>query len=186
MPRIRPHPLILTVLILVTGCSPRDDRLHQLATQSLARQAEQNQQMAKQTHEIAQATHELVEADAKACQDVIRLQTDLQTNVGQERASLDRQHEELEKERIQIAAQRQREPIIAAAIQDAAILLACLLPIFLCWFVVRSLNQEPPDAAIGELLVAELVSEQPLLLPNPPVIEHANPAIPHLADDQAA
>lgn len=185
MLRIRPHPLMVLVMTLTAGCSPPDERLHRLAQQSLDRQAEQNQQMGNQTHEIAKATRELVEADAKARKEVISLQADLQKDVGQERSSLDRQHEDLEKERIQIAAQRHRDPIIAAAIADAAILLACLAPLLLCWLVLRCLREEPLDAAVGELLIQEIVSDDSLLLPR--TVEHDRQhALAHQPDDQAA
>ena len=159
--------LALAPLILAAGCSSNDERLVALSRESLARQAEQNQAMARQSQEIAQAARLLVEADAKARGDVIQLQTDLEKSAQAMRTSLDRQHEDLENERRQLASQRQRDPIIAAAILDAGMILACLLPLVLAWYVLRNLQQEPADAALGELLVQELVADEPLLLPSP-------------------
>lgn len=107
---------------------------------------------------------------------MIQLQTDLQRESWTERRSLDRQHECLELERRQIAHQRHRDPIIAAAILNAAGLLACLSPLLLAWFVIRLVRHEPAEAALGDLLVQELIAEQPLMLPAnfapPQAIEH--------------
>jgi len=185
--------VILSLMICTAGCSSSgDERLVDLSQESVNRQAEQNQAIAKQSEQVAQAAHELVEADAKARQEVIQLQVDLQKDAQADRRSLDRQHEDLENERRQVAQDRHRDPIIAAAIQDAVILVACLLPLVLAWFVIRGLRHEPDEAVLGDLLVQELVAEQPLLLPanfsHPQMIEHqAGPVVPDpSASDQAA
>jgi len=175
---------ILLLMSRTVGCSSSaDERLVHLSQESVKRQAEQNQTIAKQSREIAQASRELVEADAKARREIVQLQTELQKDAQADRRNLDRQHEELETERKQIAQARHREPIVAAAIEDAAILLACLLPLLLAWFVIRAIRQDPDEAALGELLVHEFVTEQPLLLPSnvscPQMIEHqAGPLAP--------
>ncbi len=166
-------PLILP-LILIPGCSDPDARLSRLAEQSLENQAKQNDQMAKHSQAVSEASRELVAADAKARQEMITAQGNLQQELQSERSGLDRQHEDLEHERQQIAATRNRDPILAGAIVSAAVLLACALPILLCLFVVRALAQQNPDDAVGDLLVQELVADESLLLPRPmlPAIEH--------------
>jgi len=79
---------------------------------------------------------------------------------------VDRQHEELESERQAIALQRQRDPLIAAAIVNAAILLACVAPLLLAYWVLRSAwTQEP--GGVDELLIHDLVTETPVFLPRP-------------------
>jgi len=86
-----------------------------------------------------------------------------------ERASIDRQREELEQERRNIAAQRHRDPVIAQAIGAVGLTLACLLPLLLAGYVIHAVNRNGDDnAALGELLVLEMTAEQPLLLPNSP------------------
>jgi hypothetical protein len=100
------HTIPTTVLLaLITGCK-EDDQLQR----SLQRQAEQ----------IVGASRNLVEADAKAREELIELQQNLQEGVQTERHSLDRQHEELEAERQVIARQRHRDPLIATAIINAS------------------------------------------------------------------
>jgi hypothetical protein len=84
--------------------------------------------------------------------------------------------DELEQERKQIAEQRHRDPIIASSIQTIGLIVACLLPLLVCVYVLRQMNRsDPDDATVAELLVLELVSDEPRLLPGPvlrPAIEH--------------
>jgi leucyl-tRNA synthetase len=198
------HPMKLpprTTLVLiviwptVTGCAePPDKRLAEFAQQSVAQQARQNEQLVQQNQQVAEAARELVTADAHARQEAIQmqrevaqreaesrrelaaLQREVQTAIQQDRQSLNRQHEDLEHERRQIAQQRQRDPILAAAISSAVLVLACLAPLLLCWYVLHVAGRSSPDdAAVSELLIQELAGEQPRLLPrlsSPPALEH--------------
>jgi hypothetical protein len=61
-------------LFFVVGCGSTDERLVELSEKSLARQAEQNQQMLKQSAQVAQATRQLVTADAQAREELIAAQ----------------------------------------------------------------------------------------------------------------
>ena len=176
------HPrlaLFLTTLVtsmICGGCGRSDQRLVDLSQENAKRQAEQNRAMAAQSQEIANAAHKLIEADAQARQEIIELQTDLQRQSQIERRNLDRQHEVLENERRQIAQQRHRDPVIAAAILNAAIFLACLSPLLLAWLVLRAIRSEPTEVALGDLLVNEMVADEPLLMPaslsHPRRLEH--------------
>ena len=158
------HAIAATLLmVLASGCSSSDDQILQ---QSLARQAEQNAQMARHTQQIVETSRQLVESDARARNELIEMQQHLQDGVQTERKSLDRQHEELETERQTIAHQRHRDPLIAAAIINVGILLACMAPLLLAFWVLRhSWAQE--SAGIDELLIHELVTETPVFLPRP-------------------
>ncbi|GAG33437.1 unnamed protein product [marine sediment metagenome] len=111
--RMLPSSPIVAALLFVTGCSTGDERLVELSRESVARQAEQNRLIARQSTEIAAAAHELVEADAQARNEFIKLCRDLHA----ERSSIDGQRAELERDRREIAWQRHRDPMIAAAIQ---------------------------------------------------------------------
>ena len=68
----------MLVAVCVIGCSSSDDRYVQLSQQSVARQAEQNRQMAQQSQQVAEATHELVQADARARAEMIEAQRSLE------------------------------------------------------------------------------------------------------------
>ena len=177
--------LTLVVLICACGTIEPDGRYEQLVEKTIEQQAAQNQAMAKQSQEVAEATRQLVEADAKARQEMAATHRDLQTGLQSERKNIDRQHDELEKERRQIAAQRHRDPIIAGAIMQAAGFLAAVVPLALALVLLRSLQHEDPDALVGELLLQEFTSERPLLIDRqwtaPAALEHVRQAALPLA-----
>ena len=122
--------------------------------------------MARHTQQIVGASRQLVEADAKARSELIELQQNLQEGVQTERQSLDHQHEELEAERQVIAHQRHRDPLVAAAIVNTGVLLACIAPLLLAFWVLRS-SWGQESAGVDELLIHELTTETPVLLPRP-------------------
>jgi hypothetical protein len=126
-------------MIGFVGCDERDARLTELAREAANRQAEQNRVMAE-----------------------------VQRGAQQSQAEVGRQRDELEAERRQIAQQRHRDPLIASAITTVGLVLACLLPLLLAAYVLHFLQgPEVTDAAVTEVLVRELVSENPLLLSPP-------------------
>ena len=151
--------LVLTLVIPICGCgSEPDDRYEQL-----------------------------VEGDAKARREMAAMHRDLQTGLQSERKNIDRQHDELEKERRQIAAQRHRDPIFAQAIIQVGGYLAAVVPLALAFVLLRSLQHEDPDAVVGELLLQEFTSERPLLIDRqwtaPAALEHERQAALPLADE---
>lgn len=169
----------LLMLLPVTGCDEppdmRDQRLVDLAKESLKRQAEQNKQMADQSRAIveesrklAEATKELVAHDAKARQELVAAHDRLTAQLDRQRAAIDAGRDQLEKERRTIANQRYRDPLVAAAIQNVGLTIACMLPLVICVFVLRQMGRtEPDDQAVAELLVHELTTDKPLLLAGP-------------------
>jgi hypothetical protein len=160
----------LIAQVLATGCGETpDDRLSRMAEESVATQARQNERMAEQSQEVAEASKRLVASDAEARREMIVAQKELQQGLEDERASLDRQREDLEGERRDIAQQRRTDPIIAETIGAIGLILACLLPLLLAAYVLRTLGRSiEGDAAVSELLIEELASDRPRLLPPPP------------------
>jgi hypothetical protein len=155
-------PLILLILLL-TGCGrSTDERLLQQAEKHAAQQAETHRQTARQQQEVAESSRRLVEADAKARQEMASMQNGLR----EDQAEVGRQRDQLETERRELASQRYRDPIIASAIVNVGLVLAALLPLLVCvyvlWFVVRTRDA---DEAVTEMLVEEIVSEKPRILP---------------------
>ena len=140
---------------MVDGCESDSERVARLSQEAAARQAEQNREIAR-----------LVES-----------QQSLQQQIETQHQQLDEQRTALETERREIANQRFRDPIIANALSTAAILAGCMLPILLCYFVLRTVHQPAADAALNELLIHELASDDSVLLPKPnvPPIEQQPP-----------
>ncbi len=158
---IKRRGLSLTAIVVVAlGCSA-DERLVRQAERASERQADQNREIARQNQEFSQATQQLLAHDAQARHEAMNLQHDLQA----EQSVIGHQRDELERERRQRALWRDRDPLIASAITDLGLLLACLLPLGLCWYLLFALRREPADRELGEILATEIVDEHSLLLP---------------------
>jgi hypothetical protein len=147
-----------------------------VAREAAQRQADQNKQMAQLQGQVAEGSRHLVEAEAKARADMTALQRDLQ----QSQAEVGHQRDQLEAERRQIAAERYWDGIIGNSITAAATLLACILPLLLCWAVLRRPCQDQEaDVALAEFLAQELVSDRPTLLPANPTRRLPEPTRRH-------
>lgn len=152
-------PMIL--LALASGCD-EDERLVKLAQDADQRQAEQNHEIAHQNRQIAETAKQLVEADAKSRQELMGLERDLQA----ERAEVGKQRDVLEADRRELASQRQWDSLLAPAIENSGLLVACVLPLVICWLLLRDLKSGGDDEALGELLTIELTAQEPTLLPS--------------------
>jgi len=173
MDRIEPKKIMLLALaiIVLAGCD-KDRRLVDLARESADRQAAQNLQMAENTRQVAAAAKAVADADAQARRDFAAMQR----HVVAQQAEVGRQRDQLESDRREAAQARQRDPVIAAAITDIGLVLACLLPLILCWYLLRSLHEEKSDPILTEVLIEEFASGSPTLFVPPPTnctaIEH--------------
>lgn len=139
MPRLFVLNLAVLSLTALAGCTRdvQDARLSRVTEQALEQQTQQNNAMAE-----------------------------LQKNLQHERSHLDRERAQLEDEARKIAAARHRDPIVANAIVGAVGLLVAVLPLALCWHLLRGLYRPNDDSeALGELLVQEMTSSRPLVLP---------------------
>ncbi len=164
MDRTVPKRIVLFALAItvLTGCD-KDQRLADLAREGADRQAAQNLRMAENSGQVAAAAKAVVEADAQARKDFAAMQQNLQT----QQAEVGRQRDQLESERREAARHRQWDPVIAAAITDVGVVLACLLPLVLCWYLLRSLHRESNDPVLTEILIEEIASDNPRLLISP-------------------
>jgi hypothetical protein len=153
-------PIIL--LLTMIGCqSSTDDRLVELAREHAERQAESQRQMTDLQKQVAAGSRQLVEADAKARGELTSLQHDLRSD----QADIGHERDKMEAERREIAANRYRDPIVAAFIMDIGIVLACLLPLIVAVYVLWSARRAgESDSAVAELLVQELIASEPMLL----------------------
>ncbi|MCH9653127.1 MAG: hypothetical protein K0U86_05915 [Planctomycetes bacterium] len=155
---------ITLTLILLTGASCSSDensRVAELATQQLERQSDQNRRMAELQQEVASGSRKLVEADARARQEMVVLQREIQA--GQNK--IGHQRDQLEAERREIADSRNRDPIIAAAITRVAMVGVSLLPLLICWLLLQQKVEPVGENEIAELLLDDLVSSEPRLMP---------------------
>jgi hypothetical protein len=173
--------IAVTVLLATDSCSSSrrpaapDERLADFARHSMEQQTRQNEAISRQSEAVVQESRRLaetaqtlVEKDAEARRELVSAQRELQKELVQQQATVSAERDRLEEERRQLAQQRGRDPIVAAAIQYSAGLLACLLPLLICGYLLYRMTRDNDDqTALGELLVLELTSERPLVLPAP-------------------
>tara|TARA_A100001391_G_scaffold24884_2_gene13535 strand:+ start:138 stop:764 length:627 start_codon:yes stop_codon:yes gene_type:complete len=190
MNHLRRVTMCLILLILsVAGCSDSpDERLAEFAQQSMAEQRMQNDRIADQSqavvaesHQLAEAAKELVKSDAEARRELIAAQIAITSQLNEQQSVIYTGHDQLEQDRRDIASQRHRDPIIATVIQNLGLTIACVLPLVVAVFVIRQMqSQEPDHAAVAEMLVFELTSDAPRLLPGPMT---RRPALDHDAEE---
>jgi hypothetical protein len=123
------------VVLIAIGCNSSDDRLVELSRQSTERQAEQNRLVETNNRQVLEATNRLIDADAKSRTENVELHRQIES----ERAGINEQRDALEQERRQIAGERIRDPIIAESIQAVGGLIAAILPLLVCLFLLRGL-----------------------------------------------
>lgn len=176
--RIGMKPAAVLLAFTLTGCvsSDSDKELAEFAKETMTEQRKQNDRLAEQsaaivekTGHLTQAAEKLVEQDAEARRELIAAQQQLQSELHQQQSTVDAHRKELEDERQQIASQRGRDPIVANAITNSGLMLACVLPLVVCVMVIRQLqHQQPDDAAVAELLLHEATQVTSTLLPFTP------------------
>ena len=172
---IRRIPILLVVAtILATGCDEdgnENRRVAKVATEAAERQAKQNEEMARLNREVAEGTRRMVEADAEARKEITAMQHDLQSR----QAEVGEQRDQLESERKEIAGQRRTESMLGPMLKGCAAAAVIAVTIGYCWSLLFGLKRhDDADQVLGELLVDELLSEKPVLLPPPgaTAIEH--------------
>lgn len=146
----------LLLIALTVGCG--NDRPVKMPNEPNAHQAEHNQRDAELQKQLAEGSKRLVEADAQSRDKFLAMQDHLRADQAA-----------LEADRREIAAQRNRDPIVAAAIIQVGLWLACLMPLvlagYLVWATKNTTDQD--DAIVAEFLMADAVAEHPLLGPPP-------------------
>ena len=150
-----PMIVLMAACSVLTGCD-EDKRLAEMANENAQRQAAQNEEMAHLNREIAEGSKRLVAANAEANDKLLTTQQ-----------KLDEQRSQIDGERQVLADERHRESILGPLITTIGTLLVCALPLVLCWFLLHGLRKGGEEADISQLLVEEIVSDQPTLLPLP-------------------
>lgn len=161
------HPLPLTFvplifLLLVTGCADDSARIAGVAHHAIESQTQQNEELARLSGEVVASSRDLVAQDAIARNQILEAQQNLQ---GQQ-TDLGLQRDDLEQERRRLAAQRRFESLLAPIVSVLGNTFLCLLPVAVAGYaLLLSQNSVPEMAAVGEILLNEMVAESPRLLP---------------------
>ena len=149
--------LIFLIVLMIAGCDSSDERLADYAQQTAVQQAQQNTATAEVAREAAESQRRVIETVEKSRQDLIGVQKDL-----------DLQRTTISLERRELSDERRRETLLAPVLTTIGVLLVTALPLVLCWYLLHTLTHTPVDeTAVTQLLVQDLLSEQPILLPRP-------------------
>lgn len=172
---------LIAIVLIAIGCQSDSDRVAELASRHAAQQNELSRETVKLQNELVEGTQKLVEADAQARRDFLELEGQL----AEQRAEVGRRHDELEDERREIAKHRYRDPIVANALIAAATLLACLLPMLLAGWLLRSQLDATDDYTATEILLDEISARHPALAsPSRPAMNHeSNTSTSRIADE---
>lgn len=153
--------ILIGPLLLMTGCQEHpDQRITQMALQQARDQAEQSRQMLELQEEVATGARQLVTADAQSRQEIVAMQHEIQI----ERSNMDQRWDQLEQERKSLASQRFFDSAIAEAISRLGMILICLLPLVVCWQLLRQTVEPATENEVAELLLDDLVSSSPLII----------------------
>lgn len=137
--------LVTALATALSGCD-EDERIVQLSKEAADRQAQQNVEMARVTREASEANKEVVRLHGK----------------------LNQHHEQIAEERRAIASARRWDALTAVTIEKVGFFFACLVPIFLAAYVVRTHRQNTDvDDMVSEVLIEEILSENRKLLHMP-------------------
>ncbi len=171
--------MLLAVLCLtwITGCGEPDryKEVAEVAREGADRQDSQNSEMVRLNREVVEGTRKMIEADAQARKEMVVVHQELQA----ERDTLNVGFNLLESERKQIAEQRRKESAIVPALKTIGTALVATSVVVLCLvLLIGQRNTDASDAELNELLICDMVREQPQLLlgrSTVPAIEN-NPA----------
>ena len=159
--------ILIGPLLLMTGCQEHpDQRIAQMALQQARDQAEQSRQMLELQEEVAAGSRQLVTADAQSRQEIVAMQHEIQI----ERSTMDQRWDQLEQERKSLANKRYYDSVIAEAISSLGMILICLLPLAVCWQLLRQNVEPATENEVAELLLDDLISSSPLIIQPKPLL----------------
>ena len=141
------------LMLAAAGCSSRDHRLTRMAEQ----QSKLNEEMVKLNRDVAQGLTKITQENAEFRKEALAVQKQLH----EQRVELIQKQEALAEERRMYA---QRDPLVAKAVTHIGLVLACLLPLGLCWCLLRQPADQQAEAMVNELLLEDLTSDRPKLI----------------------
>lgn len=145
--------ILVLACVVVGGCRTESERLADMADRTVQMQSQQNTTISKTSEELA------------------KLNRDIQT----ERQYLNERERGLEQERQAIHRERRSELAWAESFQFLAIVIAAIMPLFLCAFLIWAATRQTTNfEAVNEILIQELVSPNSRLITgrNVPAIEN--------------
>ena len=145
--------MLFLIAMLTLGCSSESDRMAKLAERMVRSQSEVNSNLTRTNEKFVDLNRELQKE---------------RTGIQNERLTLNDQFERLEQDRRDLNSQRRSEAVWSESFHFLAIVIAAIMPLFLCAFLIwiaaqSSVQQEE----VNSILIRELVSAEPRLIAAP-------------------
>ena len=145
--------MLILIAMLTLGCSSESDRMAKLADRMVRSQSEVNSNLTRTNEKFVELNRELQKE---------------RTGIQNERLTLNDQFERLEQDRRDLNSQRRSEAAWSESFQFLAIVIAAIMPLFLCayliWIAAQSSVQQEE---VNSILIHELVSAEPRLIAAP-------------------
>ena len=162
MKRIVVVGILFLITITIMGCSPESERMANMAERMVRSQNQVNSSMASANEKFVDLNKELQQE---------------RTGLQKERLALNGQFENLEYNRRELHLQRRSELAWSESFQFLTVVLAAIMPLFLCAHLIWIAGQKSVDQEeINAILLQELASPHPNLIvaPNLTAIEHGH------------
>ncbi len=167
MKQTRAIGILILIAMLTIGCGSESDRMANMADQMVRSQNEVNSNVTRTNEKFVELNKELQKE---------------RTGLQNERLTLNNQFERLEQDRRDLHSQRRSEAAWSESFQFLAIVIAAIMPLFLCAYLIWMATQSSvQQEEVNAILLSELVSAEPRLIaaPNLTAIEHSE------SDDQS-
>ena len=157
---MRPIGVLILITRMTIGCSSESDRMVNMAERMVRSQSEVNSNVTSTNEKFVKLNQELQKE---------------RTGLQKERLTLNDQFDKLEQDRRDLHSQRRSEVAWSESFQFLAIVIAAIMPLFLCAYLIWMANQSSvQQEEINSILLHELVSAEPRLIAAPSLraIEH--------------
>jgi len=145
--------ILILIAMSTLGCSSESDRMAKLAERMVRSQSEVNSNLTRTNEKFVELNRELQKE---------------RTGIQNERLTLNDQFERLEQDRRDLNSQRRSEAAWSESFHFLAIVIAAIMPLFLCayliWIAAQSSVQQEE---VNSILIRELVSAEPRLIAAP-------------------
>ena len=174
MKQTRAIEMLILIALLTPGCGSESDRMANMAEKMVRSQSQVNSNITRTNEKFVELNHELQK-------ERIALQN--------ERLTLNDQFEQLEKDRRGLHSQRRSEVAWAESFQFLAIVIAAVMPLFLCAYLIwMAMQGSVQQDEVNSILIHELVSPEPRLIvaPNLAAIEHVESGEPSQPESESS
>ena len=150
----------ILIVTLTLGCGSESDRMANMAERMVRTQSEVNSNVTRANEKFVELNQELQKE---------------RTGLQSERLTLNLQFEKLEQDRRDLHSQRRSEVAWSESFQFLTIVIAAIMPLFLCAYLIWVATQSSVEQEeVNSILIRELVSAEPRLIaaPNLAAIGH--------------